>query len=145
MSPLLLPLHLLLMFAGWLNRHQLQVIEYLQEENRLLKERLGDHLVPSGCAVSPNHVHKLAVGLLVSGGHDRARLSPCRTVYVTAAIDRCEHGLRKVSRFVEHGIRESCRVIVIGASVARRMVVQQPVQREAKFAKGCSIRGSLPK
>src|SRR5260370_36230744 len=42
MSPLLLPLHLLLMmFAGWLNRHQLEVIEYLQEENRLLKERLG--------------------------------------------------------------------------------------------------------
>ena len=42
MSPLHLPLHLLLMmFAGWLNRHQLEVIEYLQEENRLLKERLG--------------------------------------------------------------------------------------------------------
>ena len=31
----------LLMFAGWLNRHQLDVIEYLQEENRVLKERLG--------------------------------------------------------------------------------------------------------
>src|ERR1700738_3032142 len=31
----------LLMFAGWLNRHQLDVIEYLQEENRLLKDRLG--------------------------------------------------------------------------------------------------------
>lgn len=28
-------------FAGWVNRHQLDVIEYLQEENRLLKERLG--------------------------------------------------------------------------------------------------------
>ena len=32
---------LLLMFAGWVNRHQLEVIEYLQEENRVLKERLG--------------------------------------------------------------------------------------------------------
>ena len=31
----------LLMFAGWVNRHQLDVIEYLQEENRVLKERLG--------------------------------------------------------------------------------------------------------
>ena len=41
MSPLL-PLHLLiLMFAGWVNRRQLGVIEYLQEENRVLKERLG--------------------------------------------------------------------------------------------------------
>jgi putative transposase len=42
MPPLLLPFQLaLLMFAGWLNRHQLDVIEYLQEENRVLKERLG--------------------------------------------------------------------------------------------------------
>ena len=29
---------LLIMFAGWVNRHQLDVIEYLQEENRVLKE-----------------------------------------------------------------------------------------------------------
>jgi putative transposase len=42
MLPLLLPFQLvLLMFAGWVNRHQLDVIEYLQEENRVLKERLG--------------------------------------------------------------------------------------------------------
>lgn len=37
-----LPLQMvLLMFAGWVNRQQLEVIEYLKEENRLLKERLG--------------------------------------------------------------------------------------------------------
>jgi hypothetical protein len=42
MSSLLQPLHLLLMmFAGWVNRHQLDMIDYLQEENRVLKERLG--------------------------------------------------------------------------------------------------------
>jgi putative transposase len=42
MSALLQPLHvLLMMFAGWVNRHQLDVIDYLQEENRVLKERLG--------------------------------------------------------------------------------------------------------
>jgi hypothetical protein len=42
MSSLLQPLQLLLMmFAGWVNRHQLDVIDYLQEENRVLKERLG--------------------------------------------------------------------------------------------------------
>jgi hypothetical protein len=40
MSPLLRPLQMLLsVFAGWVNRHQLDVIEYLQEENRVLKER----------------------------------------------------------------------------------------------------------
>ena len=37
-----LPLQLLLAtFAGWLNRHQAQVIEYLALENRILKEQLG--------------------------------------------------------------------------------------------------------
>jgi putative transposase len=42
MSPEFRPLQLLLlMFAGWINRHQLDVIEYLQEENRVLKARLG--------------------------------------------------------------------------------------------------------
>jgi len=42
MSPLLLPFQsVLLMFAGWVNRHQLDVVDYLQEENRVLKERLG--------------------------------------------------------------------------------------------------------
>lgn len=42
MSSLLQPLHLLLMmFAGWVNRHQLDVIDYLREENRVLKEHLG--------------------------------------------------------------------------------------------------------
>jgi hypothetical protein len=41
-----LPLQmLLLMFASWVNRQQLAVIEYLNEENRLLKERLGDRRV----------------------------------------------------------------------------------------------------
>ena len=33
---------LLMIFAGWVNRHQLEIIEYLKEENRVLKERLGD-------------------------------------------------------------------------------------------------------
>ena len=33
---------LLMMFAGWVNRHQLRIIEYLKEENRVLKERLDD-------------------------------------------------------------------------------------------------------
>lgn len=42
MSSLLLPFQLaLLVLSGWVNRRQLDVIEYLQEENRVPKERLG--------------------------------------------------------------------------------------------------------
>ena len=32
---------LLLVFAGWVNRHQAEVVAYLQEENRVLREQLG--------------------------------------------------------------------------------------------------------
>src|SRR5918912_3584928 len=36
-------LHVLIArIAGWLQRHQQQVIPYLQEENRILKAQLGD-------------------------------------------------------------------------------------------------------
>jgi len=33
---------LMLIFAGWVNRNQQDVIEYLQEENRVLREQLGE-------------------------------------------------------------------------------------------------------
>ena len=37
----LLPLRLLLLtLAGWVNRHQQHVIDYLVEENRVLREQL---------------------------------------------------------------------------------------------------------
>ena len=36
------PLQLLLIiFAGWVNRHQLEIIDYLKAENRILREQLG--------------------------------------------------------------------------------------------------------
>ena len=38
------PLHgqfLMLMFTGWVNRSQQQVIEYLQAENRVRREQIG--------------------------------------------------------------------------------------------------------
>jgi hypothetical protein len=33
---------LLLVFAGWVNRRQGEVLEYLQAENRVLRKQLGD-------------------------------------------------------------------------------------------------------
>jgi len=32
---------LLFAVAGWMNQHQLLVIDYLREENRILREQLG--------------------------------------------------------------------------------------------------------
>ena len=36
---------LLVALAGWVNRHQLEVIAYLREENRVLKEHLDGRRV----------------------------------------------------------------------------------------------------
>ena len=33
------------MIAGWLNQRQLQTLEYLREENRVLREQLGERRV----------------------------------------------------------------------------------------------------
>ncbi len=33
---------LMMIFSGWVNRSQQNVIEYLQEENRVLREQLGE-------------------------------------------------------------------------------------------------------
>jgi hypothetical protein len=42
----LLPLRLLLLtLAGWVNRHQQHVIDYLVEENRVLREQLAGRRV----------------------------------------------------------------------------------------------------
>jgi len=36
---------LIAMIAGWINRHQQQVIAYLLEENRTLHAKLGDRVL----------------------------------------------------------------------------------------------------
>ena len=36
---------LLVAVAGWMNQRQQQVIEYLREENRVLREQLGNHRI----------------------------------------------------------------------------------------------------
>ena len=33
---------LLIAVAGWMNQRQLQMMDYLREENRVLREQLGD-------------------------------------------------------------------------------------------------------
>jgi len=46
MSPTLDPFRLLLIsLAGWVKQHQREVIDYLEEENRVLREQLGNKRV----------------------------------------------------------------------------------------------------
>jgi hypothetical protein len=52
------PLHfLLLTVAGWVNRHQNNVIDYLKEENRILREQLGGRRL----GLNDNQRRRLAV------------------------------------------------------------------------------------
>ena len=36
---------MLIAVAGWMNQHQLQIIDYLREENRVLRQQLGGRRV----------------------------------------------------------------------------------------------------
>jgi hypothetical protein len=73
MSSLLQPLHLLLMlFAGWVNRHQLDVIDYLQEENRVRATRT----VGSTFQVLLVLYLKMGVGLPRSAYRRRSQTAP---------------------------------------------------------------------
>lgn len=58
MTNVLQPFHLLVIaLAGWLNRHQQAVIDYLSEENRVLKDQLkGQRL-----RLTDNQIIRLAV------------------------------------------------------------------------------------
>jgi len=48
---------MLIAVSGWLNHRQLQVIDYLREENRVLREQLGDRRV----RLDDNQRRRLAV------------------------------------------------------------------------------------
>ena len=48
---------MLISFAGWINQHQRDVIEYLQEENRIVRDQLGD----KGLRLSDDQRRRLAV------------------------------------------------------------------------------------
>ena len=48
---------LLLLFAGWVNRERLDVIEYLKEENKVLREQVGDKPI----CLTDNQRRRLAV------------------------------------------------------------------------------------
>jgi len=58
MNHVMHPFHLLaIALTGWLNRHQQAVIDYLIEENRVLKDQLeGRRSVGNGFAGEDNYV-----------------------------------------------------------------------------------------
>jgi hypothetical protein len=58
--------YLVVSFAGWMNQHQQHVIHYLMEENRVLREQIGNRRIVSlmisvatGCA-SPKSTKSLS-------------------------------------------------------------------------------------
>ena len=67
---------LVLTFAGWVNRHQDDLIEYLREENRVLREYLG----PRPLRLTDAQRRRLAVRTNSAGeSSGRSRASSPRT------------------------------------------------------------------
>jgi hypothetical protein len=82
MNPL--PLQFLLMtLAGWVNRNQQDVIEYLQEENRVLREHLGGRRFPFTNGMDQAIDREglwFALGRIVRNGRFVPLLRGCREV-----------------------------------------------------------------
>ena len=55
---------LLMMLAGWINRRQQEAIEYLREENKILREKLG----PKRILLNDSQRRRLAILGEESGG-----------------------------------------------------------------------------
>jgi putative transposase len=78
---------LLLILAGWINRHQQKVIEYLQVENQILREKLGKRRI----LLSDNQRRRLAIKGKVLG---REALQEITTI---VAPDTLLSAFRRVS------------------------------------------------
>ena len=96
MTNVIQPFHLLVIaLAGWLNRHQQAVIDYLIEENRVLKEQLeGQRL-----RFTDEQRIRLAVKAKVL---DRLRFVINRTAY--AYVSYPEGGWGMLSRTMQTGV-----------------------------------------
>jgi hypothetical protein len=69
---------LVALFANWVNRNQQQAINYLQAENRFLREQLG----PRRLRFSDADRRRLAVAAWTSA--ERSTLEPCLVIPVVA-------------------------------------------------------------
>ena len=118
MFQLFQPLQLLLaIFAGWINRHQLDVIEYLQEENRVLKERLGGQRIRFTDAERRRLARKAqALG--------RKLLNEIETLVTPDTLS--------VRAFNKRGMFESDDLLRTGIASARSLAVHGPLSFRAQ-------------
>ena len=109
MSPFVSPqIFLVSLLAGWLNQEQQKVLEYLQEENRVLKAQLGQRLCLSdeqrrrlvaALVHNSDRGRELAWPRLASSDHLGIRHPERRPGVENLAPDPCLHSLcRQPSR-----------------------------------------------
>jgi len=72
---------LLLILAGWINRQQQQVIDYLRTENQILKEKLGKRRI----LLTDDQRRRLAVKAKVLG---RKLLAEVGTLFTPDTLQR---------------------------------------------------------
>ena len=81
---------LLLLFAGWVNRQQFDVVEYLKAENKVLREQLGGKRIH----LTDNQRRRLAVKGKVLGRKLLSELASIATpdALVRNCVDRSHLG-----------------------------------------------------
>src|SRR3954462_12231008 len=84
---------LMIALAGWMNQRQLQTIEYLREENRVLREQLGDRRV----RFNDDQRRRLAAKAKGLGRRRLAEVATLVTPDTLLAWQRRGHGLLQYS------------------------------------------------
>src|SRR5579863_10101506 len=97
MSTILDPFRFVLIaVAGWMNQRQLQVIDYLREENRVLREQLGDGLL----RLNDDQRRRLATKAKILG---RKILAEVATIVTPETL------LARHRKLIARKIRRQCR------------------------------------
>src|SRR5260370_34668140 len=94
---------MLIAVSGWMNQRQLQVIDYLREENRVLREQLGDRRL----RLDDNQRRRLAVKAKALGRKALAEIATIVTPETLLAWHRRPNLNAYAERFVR-SIKESC-------------------------------------
>jgi len=104
----------LVILAGWVNRQQAEVIEYLRTENKVLKEKLG----PGRILLTDDQRRRLAVKGKVLG---RKRLEEVGTLFTPDTILRW-HRLLVAKKWDYSERRKKCGRPPLDADVAALIV-----------------------
>ena len=107
------------------------------------------HTLPAefggGAQTRPATLGVLLIGLLEPGRADDTVWRPARTLPIARFVERIEHVLGELARFLEHRIGDVERIVGVAGAGLQTGFTDQLVQDKTQILEGRAIHGCLPK